>query len=124
MDSIQELQDAISASLVRTTRTATKISAEDIGFYRTSRPSSIASLDAQNARLLSLAEKLLRSSSADKTRLKLPNSESIDGKWRNIVDVVDGLLERVDSCLDEFNGLVKRMSPTERAQVSTSPAIK
>lgn len=117
MESFQDLHDSISASLVSTVRTASRISAEDIGFLRTSRPAVSSSLDKQNARLVSLAERLLRCSSAGTPRIRLSDAEGVEGNWRSIVDVIDGLLERVDSCLDEFNGLVKRMSPNERAQV-------
>jgi len=117
MESFQDLHDSISASLVSTVRVASRISAEDIGFLRTSRPAATSGLDEQTARLVSLAERLLRCSSSSTPRIRLSNADGVEGNWRSIVDVIDGLLERVDSCLDEFNGLVKRMSPNERAQV-------
>ncbi len=111
-------QEAILASLVSTTRSVTRISAEDIPFHRSLDPSVASSLDRQNIRLLSLVEELLRSStSADSIRLPLPGADSIDSGWRTIVDVVDGLLEKADTSLDEFAGLRKPVNPREHAQV-------
>lgn len=42
---------------------------------------------------------------------RLKDVEALDTEWRGIVDVVDGLLERADVCLDEFSGAVRRMKP-------------
>jgi len=107
------LQEAVQQSLVATTRTASQISAEDLGFHRSLDPSVATALDKQNARLLALAERLLGNAagSSEIVRPRLPDLDAIDGGWRGIVDVVDSLLEKADISLDEYTGAVKRLSP-------------
>lgn len=109
-------RDLITAGLIGTTRSSARIAAEDVGFHRSSNPVIGLALDEQNGRLLSLAGKLLRCST-DGVLPLLDEVDDIEVHWRSIVDVVDSLLEKVDTCLDEFTGLVKRMTPTDGAQV-------
>ena len=120
MDSFKAAQDAISAALVSTTRSATQLAAADIAFQRSLHPDLGTALDTQNARLLQLAQRLLENAAAssDAVGPKLPDVEAIDGNWRGVVDVVDSLLERADTSLDEYTGVVKRLAPS--VQVSTS----
>lgn len=108
------LQDTIQQSLVATTRSATQISSEDLGFHRSLDPSLATSLDKQNARLLALAERLLgnAASNTEIVRPRLPDVDAVDGNWRGIVDVVDSLLEKADISLDEYTGAVKRLTPS------------
>ena len=42
---------------------------------------------------------------------RLRDMEALETEWRGVVDVVDGLLERADVCLDEFSGAVRRLKP-------------
>ena len=114
MESFKSLQDEISKALVSTTRSATRIAGADIAFQRSLNPDVGAALDAQNERLLQLAQRLLQSAAAssDAVGPKLPDVESIDGNWRAVVDVIDSLLEKADTSLDEYTGVVKRLSPS------------
>lgn len=114
MDSIKPLQDEVSKALVSTTRSASRINAADVVFQRSLNPQVGAQLDAQNARLLHLAQRLLGSAatSSDAVGPKLPDVEAIDADWRGVVDVIDSLLEKADISLDEFTGVVKRLAPT------------
>ncbi|KAJ9666455.1 exosome nuclease subunit [Coniosporium apollinis] len=107
------LQETVQASLISTTRTANQICAEDLGFHRSFDPTVAAALDRQNARLLALAERLLgnAASSSEAVGPKLPDADAVEGNWREVVDVVDSLLERADTSLDEYTGMVKRLSP-------------
>ena len=43
--------------------------------------------------------------------------ENVEDNWRAVVDVVDSLLERGDTALDEFTGAVRRLGPGAEAQV-------
>lgn len=106
----QTLQDSLKSALLKTTRTTTELCAEDLSFHRSLDPSIARTLDAHNARLLSLAERLLGSGaqSTDVVGPKLQDSDALDTNWRGVVDVVDSLLERVDTTLDEVKGIVKR----------------
>jgi exosome complex exonuclease RRP6 len=41
----------------------------------------------------------------------LEDAEDIDTNWRAVVDVVDTVLEKADTALDEYTGLIKRKEP-------------
>lgn len=119
MDDFAALQSSISASLIALTRTTTEICAEDLGFHRSLDPRVATKLDEQNARLLSLASRLIGSGASGSAirAPRLEDAEDVDGSWRGIVDVVDNLLERADTSLDEFSGQVRRLSPSQEPVV-------
>ncbi|KAF2685901.1 hypothetical protein K458DRAFT_299649 [Lentithecium fluviatile CBS 122367] len=124
MDSFKTLQDSISAALKSTTLSATNLSGADIAFQRSLNPSAGTALDSQNARLLQLAQRLLENAAAssDAVGPKLPDAEAIDGNWRGVVDVIDSLLEKADTSLDEYTGVVKRISPgADQAAAAVKP---
>ena len=116
MDDFARLQSSVQSALVDTTRSATALAAEDLSFHRTVDSSLSTALDAQNARLLSLASRLLGSATADADNVRptLRDIEDVESNWTRVVDVVDSLLERADTALDEFTGAVKRLSPREQ----------
>lgn len=119
----KSFQDKVTSSLVGVTKTAGQISAEDLSFHRSSSGKLSKSLDAQNARLLQLTSKLLKAATKD-TQVappKLRNQEDVEDKWRNTVDVIDDLLEKSDACLDEFTGVIKRLSPALQDGVAGPP---
>ncbi|KUI72010.1 Exosome complex exonuclease rrp6 [Cytospora mali] len=107
----KSLQDKIQASLVSTTKAVQRIANEDLGFQRTVNPATGDRLEEQSTRLLSLSTDLLKSAAkatGQKAVGDLDDAEDVDIQWRGIVDVIDGLLEKADTCLDEYTGLVKR----------------
>ncbi|KAK7988357.1 hypothetical protein PG989_008672 [Apiospora arundinis] len=112
------IQGQIQAALVATTRTANQLAAEDLSFHRSSNPTVDEQLDETSERLLTLSSELLKSATKT-TDLKAPELEDADDvevHWSRIVDVIDTLLEKADTCLDEYTGLVKRKAaPTEEA---------
>ncbi|KAK8020065.1 Ribonuclease H-like protein [Apiospora arundinis] len=112
------IQGQIQAALVATTRTANQLAAEDLSFHRSSNPTVDEQLDETSERLLTLSSELLKSATKT-TDLKAPELEDADDvevHWSRIVDVIDILLEKADTCLDEYTGLVKRKAaPTEEA---------
>ncbi|KFY84142.1 hypothetical protein V500_09581 [Pseudogymnoascus sp. VKM F-4518 (FW-2643)] len=114
----KSLQDAIQAALISTTRTVGQISAEDLGFHRSLNPEVGTALDEQNARLLGLSSSILQSAAAltESSAPELQEVDDVDNNWRGVVDVVDSLLERADTCLDEYTGVIKRKaSPAEQS---------
>jgi exosome complex exonuclease RRP6 len=115
------LQSAISSALVSTTRSASALANEDLPFHRSLDTTLGTKLDRQNARLLSLASGLLGVARPATETVRRPPSlrdvEGIENNWRAVVDVVDSLLERADTALDEFTGAVKRLSPGADVQV-------
>ena len=120
-DNFSNLQAAISSALVSTTRSASVLAAEDLPFHRSLDATLASRIDRQNARLLGLASSLLGTATATSETVRPPPSlkdvDGIESNWRAVVDVVDSLLERADTALDEFTGAVKRLSPGADAQV-------
>lgn len=112
----KSLQDRVSASLVAATRTAGQIATEDIAFHRSSNPSIGRKLDRQIGRLLDLAKSLSRSAAAgtEIAAPSLPDADAVEDNWQGIVDVVDDLLEKADACLDEYTGVIKQLSPSQK----------
>lgn len=108
------LQDDIQAALVAVTRTTGKLSAEDLGFQRSLNREIGPALDEQSDRVLSLANALLKSAAsiADLRVPSLQDVEDVDNDWRGVVDVVDSLLEKADTALYEYTGVIKRLDST------------
>ena len=109
------LHERVTSALLNTTRTTSEIVAEDLAFQRSFDPKLADSLDEKSQRLLDLTSSILKVATAG-TDLKAPpltNEESVDDNWRGIVDVVDELLEKADACLDEFTGIIKKISPED-----------
>ncbi|KAH8880359.1 hypothetical protein GQ53DRAFT_543289 [Thozetella sp. PMI_491] len=126
MESSQEfqpMQERIQRALVATTKTVNELANQDLQFQRTANPSAGAQLDTDSDRLLRIATGLL-SSAGKATKQRVPSvedAEDIDISWRGIVDVIDTLLEKADTCLDEYTGLLKRK---EAPTVETAPMAK
>jgi exosome complex exonuclease RRP6 len=125
--SFNDLQSSLKSALLNTTRTTSALCAEDLPFQRSLDPDLSRSLDRQNARLLSLAERLLASAVAGGSEVvstkstssrasfattvpapKLEDGDALDRNWSSVVDVVDSLLERTDGVLDEVRGVIKK----------------
>lgn len=121
----KSLQELIQASLLSTTRTVNQIASEDLTFQRTANPSTGDRLEEQSTRLLELASQLIKSAATSNGSTfagSLEDVEDVDIHWTGIVDVVDGLLEKADTCLDEYTGRVKRKSDfPEPSQSSKKP---
>ncbi|EPE26047.1 Ribonuclease H-like protein [Glarea lozoyensis ATCC 20868] len=113
MDQSQDfksLQEKVQENLIATTRTAGQISSEDLGFHRSFNLEVGDALDEQNSRLLALSTKLLKSA-ASISELRAPvleDADDVENNWRSVVDVIDSLLEKADTCLDEYTGMIKR----------------
>ncbi|PIG88290.1 exosome component 3'-5' exonuclease [Aspergillus arachidicola] len=118
-------QQQLTSSLVQMTRTVGQLSAEDLSFHRTSSAELSESIDEQSGRILSLTSSLLKAATAgtDLPAPTLQDEDSIEDNWRGVVDVIDALLERADACLDEFTGVIKRLSPSQQEQ-SAAKATK
>ncbi|KAI9052492.1 hypothetical protein LZ554_003836 [Drepanopeziza brunnea f. sp. 'monogermtubi'] len=116
----KSLQDQVQAALISTTRTTGQISAEDLGFHRSFNPEVGTALDEQSERVLALASALLKSATSisDLHAPRLEDADDVETNWRNVVDVVDSLLEKSDTCLDEYTGVIKRKDSTN-AEPST-----
>jgi exosome complex exonuclease RRP6 len=113
MDSSQEfkpLRDAVHSTLITITRSVNTLANEDLQFQRTVHRSVATRLDQNTDHLLQLANSVLNSA-GDLTAQRKPRLEDVDDieiQWKGVVDVIDSLLEKSDTCLDEYTGLVKR----------------
>ena len=107
--SFKTLKNHISQALIDTTRTANHISNEDLAFQRSSNPSFGPLLEQQNIRLLGLARRLTRcaASGSGVADPHIIDANSVEDNWKEIVDVVDNLLEKADACLDEYSGVIR-----------------
>ncbi|KAK0721504.1 ribonuclease H-like domain-containing protein [Apiosordaria backusii] len=121
MESSQDfnsLRDAIQPALLAVTRSANGLANEDLQFQRTVHPSVGSQLDNTTDRMLQLVSGLLKSSSkvTGQSTSKLEDLDDVEIKWKGIVDVIDSFLEKADTCLDEYTGLIKRKdAPTFEA---------
>lgn len=115
----KSIQNSVTKCLVETTRTARLIAGEDLAFHRASNPALAKRVDGQKLRMLNIVQKLLTNAAAgsDLPVPKLSDAESLDDNWQGIVDIVDCLLEKVDSCLDEHTGVIKRPDPAQKDAV-------
>jgi exosome complex exonuclease RRP6 len=112
------LQDQIQAALIATTRTTGQIASEDLGFQRSFNTEVGTALDEQSERLLALASALVKSavSISELRAPALADADDVENNWRSVVDVVDSLLEKSDTCLDEYTGVIKRKEPENGGQ--------
>ncbi|CZS92548.1 hypothetical protein WAI453_006706 [Rhynchosporium graminicola] len=120
----KNLQDQLQAALIATTRTVGQISAEDLGFHRTFNPEVGTELDEQSERVLALASALLKSAASisDLRAPTLEDTDDVENNWRSVVDVVDSLLEKSDTCLDEYTGVIKRKETTTAEPSTQMPS--
>jgi exosome complex exonuclease RRP6 len=119
-------QERVTSKLVQTTRTVGQLSSEDLNFHRSSSTEISDALDEQSTRLLSLTSSLLKVATAS-TDVKAPvldDEDSVEDNWRGVVDVIDTLLERADACLDEFTGVIKKLSPSQQQEQNALPKRK
>lgn len=113
----KSLQDRVQKSLVSAVKYTNRIAAEDLSFQRTVNPDAAEQLDDKSSRLLQLSARLLQSA-ARACGVKAPtleDAEDIDMNWQGVVDVVDSVLEKADTALDEYTGLIKRKEPPSDA---------
>jgi len=115
----KSLQEQVQASLIATTRTAGQISSEDLAFQRSLNRQVGTVLDEQSNRLLDLSSQLLKSATSisDLRAPALEELDDVENNWRSVVDVIDSLLEKTDTCLDEYTGLIKRKEQSPADQV-------
>ncbi|KAL2263256.1 hypothetical protein VTK26DRAFT_7603 [Humicola hyalothermophila] len=113
MDSFQDfkaLRESVQSALVTVTRSVNALANEDLQFQRTVHPSVATQLDQNTGRLLELASGVLKSAGklTSQRATSLDDVDDVEIQWKSIVDVIDSLLEKSDTCLDEYTGLIKR----------------
>jgi len=112
------LREAVQSALVTVTRSVNALANEDIQFQRTAHPIVAAKLDKNTDYLLRLANGVIKSAAklTGQRATTLEDVDDIEIQWKGVVDVIDSLLEKADTCLDEYTGLIKRKdAPTTEA---------
>jgi exosome complex exonuclease RRP6 len=91
-----QFQDGIFGALMPTVKAIGTLAAGDIDFQRSSDGEFAKAADATGARILELANLLLKSAAlgGDIDSPVLKEEDDVDTKWSSIVDVADFLLER------------------------------
>lgn len=117
----------LKSSLLQVTRTINQLSAGDLTFHRSANRELDESFNEQSGRLISLTSSLLKAATTG-TDLRPPklrnDKESLEDNWNSVVDVIDALLERADACLDEFTGVIKKLSPSQEDQSVRAAATR
>ncbi|KAI5842547.1 ribonuclease H-like domain-containing protein [Morchella snyderi] len=127
-DTFTHFQDTLFSRVVATVKTAGAIAASDVSFQRSSDPAFNAGLDEVSARILALANQLLRAAARGSPEIAAParmrDVDDVENGWGGVVEVVDYLLEKADTCLDEYTGAIKQKYPTPLpgAQLTTHNA--
>lgn len=125
------LQESVQKALINTVKTSNRIANEDLPFQRTVNPDVATLLDARSQRLRDLSTRLLGSAAKAcglKSAPKIEDAEDVEGSWSQVVDVVDTVLEKADTALDEYTGLIKRKEPPtdqggEAKKQKSKPAV-
>jgi exosome complex exonuclease RRP6 len=124
MDSFKTLQKEISEALSSTIGSASTIGGADIPFQRSLNPEVGTQLDAQNARLLHLAQRLLENAAAssDAVGPKLPDVEAID---KRLSPAAAGDQVRDTDCEEEAHRLTRIQSAAKpRPNIADKKSIK
>ncbi|PGG95453.1 hypothetical protein AJ79_10043 [Helicocarpus griseus UAMH5409] len=113
-------EEQVKAALINSTKSAGLVSSEDLNFHRSFSKDIAESVDEQSARLLNLTNSILKiaTSGSDLEVPELHNEDEVEENWRGVVDVIDQLLEKADACLDEFTGIIKKLSPSQEERAA------
>ncbi|KZZ95734.1 exosome complex exonuclease RRP6 [Ascosphaera apis ARSEF 7405] len=123
-DSASFREQSLSA-LKGLTRATNQLASQDLAFHKSLDSTVGPAVDEQGNKILDLANSLLRCvAGSDKNAPHLTDEDSVEDNWRSIVDVIDGLLEKADACLDEFTGLIKKNPQNTRDQKANATDAK
>lgn len=120
------IRDNISSALAAVSLTTKQLTNEDLPFHRSANPGTATLLDSQASTILSIAQALTKVSTAGTTVTapRLQDVDSIEDGWQDIGDLIDHLLEHADACIDEYQGAIKRTSPSREAQILVDPPAR
>jgi len=93
-----EWQASLLKQLVATTKAASAVGSHDVSFERSIDPQFDSSLRSVTDRLLALSNRLLKFAGSETEEFE--DEDDLEDRWAEIVDVIDGLLERAVSLSD------------------------
>lgn len=100
----KEYQESLFKSLVAATNAANALPSDDLGFYRSLDRQFAKDLDTCGSRLLTVANNVVQHCSGD-TGAEFTSVDDVDDatfRFNNVIDVVDGLLEKAVSTLISY----------------------
>ncbi|KAG0200226.1 exosome nuclease subunit [Mortierella sp. GBA30] len=100
-------QSALFSTLVKATKAANAIPANDVAFYRTLDRTFAANMDDASNATLELCNNLLLQAGGPEGQV-LGDSDDIKDRFDIVVDAVDNMLEKVDVALDEMRSPRKK----------------
>jgi len=98
-----EWQAKLLKQLVQTTKAASAVGSHDVSFERSIDPSFNENLNAVTDRLLTLSNRLLKFTGLKGDEFE--DEDDLENRWEEVVDVVDGLLEKavhIDTYINEL----------------------
>ena len=101
-----------------------RVSPRDLDFTRQVRPDLSASLDEQHNRITCLAQHVLEQSTMNPAVAtpQLAHPESVEENWRDTEDVIDRVIEKAHTIVDEVTGAVKKVAePVKVAELESAP---
>ncbi|KAK7202924.1 ribonuclease H-like domain-containing protein [Myxozyma melibiosi] len=114
-----ELQNqAILTAVLKTTQAASKLAAQDLGYYKTlgsdGQPELNKKLDGCSKRLVGIANALLEASGVG--GVKVEGVKELTTRWKEIGDVNDTLFEKTDTYLDSLTNDRRKPLPIPATQ--------
>ena len=118
------IEEEISAAVQQSVAAANALGANDLEFHRSLDTDLSKSLDETLKQILSLTTTLLKFADPEKgAQIELNDSEDVDARWGDIIDVVDSLLEHTDDALESLDAPKKEEAPrTEKIEKEPLPA--
>ncbi|ORZ19396.1 ribonuclease H-like domain-containing protein [Absidia repens] len=103
-------QASLFKALTSATNASNAIPVEDLGFLRTLDRTFAKDLDLSSDALLKVANNLTGHCAKDiglESTQKTNDIDDVNDRFSGVIDVIDGLFERADVCMDEMTGKLK-----------------
>ncbi|TPX70598.1 hypothetical protein SpCBS45565_g01630 [Spizellomyces sp. 'palustris'] len=115
-DNFEAYQNSLFAALTQVTKATNFLKANELTFYKSLSPNFDERLTKTGDNLLGLCNDLLAHAAAGSTIggdrfSSFEDVEDVVDHYDTVVDTVDNLLEKADTCLDEVTGRIKRNAP-------------
>lgn len=125
-EAFKAIRDTISSALAAVTQTTRQLTDEDLPFHRSANPRLATLLDSQSSKILTVAQALAKVAAAGTTVTapRLQDVDSVEDGWQDIGDLIDHLLENADACIDDYQGAIKRLSPSREAKIPVDPPAR
>lgn len=125
-EAFKAIRDSVSSALAAVTQTSRQLTDEDLPFHRSANPGLATLLDSQASKILRVTRALTRVSAAGTTVTapQLQDVDSVEDSWQDIGDLIDHLLENADACIDEYQGAIKRPSPSRESHIPVDPPAR